>query len=122
MLRHHGVKTLARPDPELFHSLKERTNLSSAEPRTYDNWGGAVQWQPGPRTLVSLDADRRSFGNAHNVTLRWQKPNIQNKRIYVPELKRWVRLKVSTRALRSINRVGRLPDANEDNRSWVSAA
>ena len=33
---------------------------------------------------------------------------MQNKRIYVPELKRWVRLKVSTRALRSINRVGLL--------------
>ena len=29
---------------------------------------------------------------------------MQNKRIYVPELKRWVRLTVSTRALRSINR------------------
>ena len=33
---------------------------------------------------------------------------MQNKRIYVPELKRWVRLTVSTRALRSINRVGLL--------------
>ena len=35
---------------------------------------------------------------------------MQNKRIYVPELKRWVRLKISTRALRSINRVGLLSD------------
>lgn len=50
----------------------------------------------------------RAISHAHNVTNRFQKPNIQNKRIYVPELKRWVRLKVSTRALRSINRVGLL--------------
>jgi large subunit ribosomal protein L28 len=49
-----------------------------------------------------------AISHAHNVTLRFQKPNVQNKRIYVPELKRWVRLKVSTRALRSINRVGLL--------------
>ena len=48
----------------------------------------------------------RAISHAHNVTNRFQKPNIQNKRIFVPELKRWVRLKVSTRALRSINRVG----------------
>ena len=50
----------------------------------------------------------RNISHAHNVTPRFQKPNVQNKRIYVPELKRWVRLKVSTRALRSINRVGLL--------------
>ena len=50
----------------------------------------------------------RAISHAHNVTLRWQRPNIQNKRIFIPELKRWVRLKVSTRALRSINRVGLL--------------
>ncbi|HEX2464243.1 MAG TPA: 50S ribosomal protein L28 [Thermoanaerobaculia bacterium] len=50
----------------------------------------------------------RAISHAHNVTNRFQKPNVQNKRIYVPELKRWVRLKVSTRALRSINRVGLL--------------
>ena len=50
----------------------------------------------------------RAISHAHNVTNRFQKPNVQNKRIFVPELKRWVRLKVSTRALRSINRVGLL--------------
>ena len=32
-----------------------------------------------------------------------------NKRIYVPELGRFVRLKLSTRALRSVTRVGLLP-------------
>ena len=36
-------------------------------------------------------------------------PNIQRKRIYVPELGRSVRLKVSARALRTIDKKGLLP-------------
>jgi large subunit ribosomal protein L28 len=46
--------------------------------------------------------------HAHNVSPRWQRPNVQRKRIWVPELGRWVRLKVSTRALRTLNRKGLL--------------
>lgn len=46
--------------------------------------------------------------HAHNVTKRWFKPNLQSKRIYVPELGRWIRLRVSTRALRTINKKGLL--------------
>jgi large subunit ribosomal protein L28 len=51
-----------------------------------------------------------SFG--HNVSHSnkktrkiWQ-PNLQVKRIYVPELDRYVRLRVSTRALRTLNKKG----------------
>ena len=50
----------------------------------------------------------RSISHAHNVTNRWQKPNLQRKRIYIPELGRTVRLRVSTRALRTINKKGLL--------------
>lgn len=50
----------------------------------------------------------RNISHAHNVTNRWQRPNVQSKRIYIPELKRWVRLKVSTRALRTLNKKGLL--------------
>lgn len=50
-----------------------------------------------------------NVSHAHVVTNRWQRPNVQKKRIYVPELDRWVRLKVSTRALRSITKMGLLP-------------
>lgn len=46
--------------------------------------------------------------HAHNVTNRWFKPNLQSKRIFVTELKRWVRLRISTRALRTINKKGLL--------------
>lgn len=51
----------------------------------------------------------RNISHAHNVTPRWQKPNVQKKKIYVPELGRFVRLKVSTRALRTITKIGLLP-------------
>ena len=51
----------------------------------------------------------RNISHAHNVTNRWQIPNLQRKRLYVPELKRFIRLKVSTRALRTITKKGLLP-------------
>lgn len=47
-----------------------------------------------------------NVSHAHNKTRRRQNPNIQKKRLYVPELDRFVRLKVSTRALRTINKIG----------------
>lgn len=50
-----------------------------------------------------------NVSHAHNVTNKWQKPNIQNKRIFVPELGRSVRLKVSARALRTIDKKGLVP-------------
>ena len=50
------------------------------------------------------------FGNnvshSQKKTRRQWKPNLQKKRIYVPELDRWVRVRVSTRALRTINKMG----------------
>lgn len=33
-------------------------------------------------------------------------PNLQNKRIFVPSLKKHVRLKLSTEAIRTINKIG----------------
>ena len=50
-----------------------------------------------------------NISHAHNVTNKWQRPNIQTKRLYVPELKRTLKLKVSTRALRTIDKKGLLP-------------
>ena len=50
-----------------------------------------------------------NISHAHNVTKRWQSPNLQRKRLYVPELKRFVRLRISTRALRTITKKGLLP-------------
>jgi len=50
-----------------------------------------------------------NVSHAHNRTKKWQQPNVHSKRIFVPELKRSVRLRVSTRALRSISKMGLLP-------------
>lgn len=51
---------------------------------------------------------------AHNVshsnikTRRWQHVNIQRRRLWVPELGRHVTLKLTTRDLRTIDKVGLL--------------
>ncbi len=47
-----------------------------------------------------------NVSHANNKTKRWQYPNLQRKRIWVPELNRYVRVRVSTRALRSIDKMG----------------
>ncbi len=39
-------------------------------------------------------------------TKRRQLPNLQNKRVYVPELDRTVRIRMSTRAMRTIDKIG----------------
>ena len=46
--------------------------------------------------------------HSHKKTRMRQLPNIQKKRIYIPELDRWIRVKLSTRALRTINKKGLL--------------
>ncbi|MBM3264999.1 MAG: 50S ribosomal protein L28 [candidate division Zixibacteria bacterium] len=44
--------------------------------------------------------------HAHNKTRRAQYPNLQTKHVYVPELGRTVRIKMSAQALRSITKTG----------------
>lgn len=50
-----------------------------------------------------------NVSHAHNRTKRRQYPNLQSKRIYVPELDKFVRVKLSTRALKSITSQGLMP-------------
>ena len=47
-----------------------------------------------------------SISHAHNKTRKFQQPNVQSKRVFVPELGKYVRVKLSTRAIRSISRLG----------------
>lgn len=49
-----------------------------------------------------------NVSHAHNKTKKRQLPNIQSKRIFVPELGRYVRIHLSTRALRSVSKLGLL--------------
>jgi|SaaInlStandDraft_7_1057024.scaffolds.fasta_scaffold23898_2 large subunit ribosomal protein L28 len=39
-------------------------------------------------------------------TKRTQEINLQTKRFYVEELKRWVKLRVTTRSIRTISKIG----------------
>jgi large subunit ribosomal protein L28 len=47
-----------------------------------------------------------NVSHANNKTLRKFYPNLIRKRFYIPEEDRWVVLKISTSALRTINKVG----------------
>jgi large subunit ribosomal protein L28 len=47
--------------------------------------------------------------HANNKVKRRQNPNLRWKHIFVPELNRTVRIRISTRALRTINKKGLLP-------------
>ena len=59
-----------------------------------------------------LTGKRRLVGNrvshANNKTKMTQKPNLQMKKIYDPETGRTVRLRLSTRAMRTLDKVGSL--------------
>ena len=44
--------------------------------------------------------------HSHHKTKTRQLPNVQSKRIWVPELDRFVRLNISTRTLRTISKMG----------------
>jgi large subunit ribosomal protein L28 len=46
--------------------------------------------------------------HSHRKTKRRQLPNLQKKRLYIPELDRWVSVRLSTRALRTVDKKGLL--------------
>ncbi len=47
-----------------------------------------------------------NVSHSNKKTRMRQLPNIQSKRLYVPELDRWVRVRISARALRTIGKKG----------------
>ena len=49
-----------------------------------------------------------NVSHAHNKTKKRQLPNLQSKRIFIPEENRWVRVRLSTRALRTVTKKGLL--------------
>lgn len=74
-------------------------------------------------TLLPLMARSEITGkrrlHAHNVshsnikTNRWQNVNVQTRRVWVPEFKRFVTLKLTTRDLRTIDKMGLLAYARQ---------
>lgn len=55
----------------------------------------------------------RNVSHSNIKTPRWQNVNIQKRRLWVPELRRYVTLNVSTRDLRSIDKLGVLAFARK---------
>lgn len=62
--------------------------------------------------LCKLTGKRPLTGNtvshANNKAKRRQLPNLQHKRLFVRELNRWVRVRVSTKAIKTIDKKGLL--------------
>ena len=50
-----------------------------------------------------------NVSHSNNKTKRRQLPNLQNKRIFVPELNKSIKIKISTSALKSIDKLGLMP-------------
>jgi large subunit ribosomal protein L28 len=57
-----------------------------------------------------LTNKRRNVGynisHAHNKTKKVQLPNLQTKRLWLESEKRWVKVRLSTRALRTVTKKG----------------
>jgi large subunit ribosomal protein L28 len=60
--------------------------------------------------ICPITGKRPQFGNnvshANNKTPRRWEPNLQWKRIWVPSEKRFVRMRISARGLRTIEKIG----------------
>jgi large subunit ribosomal protein L28 len=60
--------------------------------------------------ICDLTGKKAMVGNSvsfsNKKTKRKFNPNLQTKRFFVPELKEWITLKVSTSALRTIDKIG----------------
>ena len=67
--------------------------------------------------ICKISGKRPKTGNnvskANNKTKRKQYPNLQKKKIFVPELNRNVTIKLSTKALKTIDRYGLMPYLNK---------
>jgi large subunit ribosomal protein L28 len=60
-----------------------------------------------------LSAQNVSHSNIK--TKRWQNVNIQTRRVWVPEFKRFISLKLTTRDIRTIDKIGVLAYAKRYN-------
>ena len=60
-----------------------------------------------------LSAQNVSHSNIK--TKRWQNVNIQQRRVWVPEFKRFITLKLTTRDIRTIDKIGVLAYAKRYN-------
>ena len=56
-----------------------------------------------------------NVSKANNKTKRKQYPNLQSKKIFIPEMGRNVKIKLSAKAIKTIDRCGLMPYLNKNN-------
>lgn len=68
--------------------------------------------------ICKITGKRPMAGNnvskAHNKTRRVQRPNLQRKRLYLPEERRTVTLRLSARALRTVDKKGLMKHLHDE--------
>jgi large subunit ribosomal protein L28 len=75
-------------------------------------WRAGCEWVRGGNMSrrCQITGKKPLVGNrvshANNKSKRRQLPNLQYKRIHIPELNRWVRVRLSTRAMRTLSKKG----------------
>ena len=69
--------------------------------------------------VCKITGKRPRVGNnvskANNKTKRRQYPNLQTKRVFIPETGRTVKLKLSTKAIKTLDKVGLQSFLNKNN-------
>ena len=69
--------------------------------------------------ICKITGKRPRVGNnvskANNKTKRRQYPNLQSKRVFIPETGRTVKLKLSTKAIKTLDKVGLQSFLNKNN-------
>ena len=69
--------------------------------------------------VCKITGKRPRVGNnvskANNKTKRRQYPNLQNKRVFIPETGRTVKLKLSTKAIKTLDKIGLQSFLNKNN-------
>ena len=69
-----------------------------------------IKWCTNMSRVCDITGKKPMYGNnvshAHNKTRRRFNINLQKKRIWLPDEKKWVTLNVSTQGLRLIDKIG----------------
>lgn len=72
---------------------------------------------PAPMARSEITGKRRmrarNVSHSNIKTLRWQNVNVQRRRLWVPELSRFVSLKLTTSDLRTVSKIGLLAFAKQ---------
>jgi uncharacterized protein (PEP-CTERM system associated) len=68
-----GVSLTPQPDLSVgVRGGRENANVADVDRTSFTNWGGNLQWNPSRRTAVSIDYDKRYFGQAYRATLEYR--------------------------------------------------